>query len=588
MSSEIARRLSDQAKLLVSRFEDRIDSFSGRDDLLNLTRELDAKDANDYARSYFGEGGYRAYGIDGSMGYDERLQMMLFYANATAYSCPFHVGDEISFDLKDARREARFSSTAAIPLWSEDFSDVLPETSEIDLELEHSVERIPNAFMTLGELYLAAKTVEDARVLFMDRPLSGTYSTLSRDVRLLVKKGTSNLTKLAYDGMEVSILDLLLALYIGDPKIELPYRGRFLRQRIVRELMNGELSFQNLSNKLSVSVAEIEKASKRLEALDKKHDGRLLSNSTTHSMTLRREVKGYWDRVVNLATAHAQRVFEEGAHPLSVAGDEWLSVLDVNTLSFILLERLRELARQTRTLVIGIAKDTTATDISRAVLPLAVQRGLHLREKPPKLKNDRAFLTILAGVNDTLGTPWRTIGYDSCLSTMISSPSEQGVFSPARKYVSRERLFVRGFFQIRTLGDRGKIRSKVFLFDRIYEDSEDSSSVTNVEVREPSGVTRVEPYLERASSRVSNLVLRLLSLSDNPEVYEAFGHNQLLYLADKAVKAEIRLMRGSLRGVADLRLGTMSRRERLYGIAGTYRQERSGMEEARRAASRGQ
>lgn len=74
MSSEIARMLSDQAKLLVTRFEDRVDSFNRRADLLRLTKELDETDANAFAKEYFGEGDFLAFGIDGSMSYDERLQ----------------------------------------------------------------------------------------------------------------------------------------------------------------------------------------------------------------------------------------------------------------------------------------------------------------------------------------------------------------------------------------------------------------------------------------------------------------------------------------------------------------------------------
>ncbi len=77
------------------------------------------------------------------------------------------------------------------------------------------------------------------------------------------------------------------------------------------------------------------------------------------------------------------------------------------------------------------------------------------------------------------------------------------------------------------------------------------------------------------------MVLNILSLTDNPEVYEAFGHNQLLYLADKAVKSEIRLMRSSLRGVADLRLGAISKREQVYGIMTPYRDQRSEAEASR-------
>ncbi|MBI2649270.1 MAG: hypothetical protein HYW93_06415, partial [Thaumarchaeota archaeon] len=515
------------------------------------------------------------------------LQLMLFYANATAYSCPFRVGGKITFDLRNVRRDAALSSSAAVPLWSEDVSEVSPESSEIDLELEHSVERIPNGLMTLGELYLATKSIERAKILFLDRPLSGTYSTLSRDVRLLLKRGQSNLTKLSFVGKKVSMLDLRLALNLGSPGMGLPTRRRYLAHRVIRSLMTGPASIGDLSRRLSAGEAEIGRAVKRIQSFDREHDGELLSSSSSN-LALREGVSGYWERVTNLAESHARRVFEEGSHPLNVSGNEWLSVLDLNTLCFITLERVCELVKKEKVLLIGIAKDTTATDINRAVLPLATKEGIVTPEKSaPNLKNDRAFLTLLSAMNETLKTPWRTIGYDAALSTIIASPDGLA-FNSARKYVSREQLFVRGFFQIRTLGDRGKIRSRVFLFDRLFDEVEDSRSVSKVDVKETGGLTEVAPYLEAGNtSRVSNMVLQILSLNDNPEVFEAFGHNQLLYLADKAVKAEMRLMRGSLRAVADLRLGALSRREKIYGAASTYRDDRSEMEEARRVASRG-
>jgi len=105
-------------------------------------------------------------------------------------------------------------------------------------------------------------------------------------------------------------------------------------------------------------------------------------------------------------------------------------------------------------------------------------------------------------------------------------------------------------------------------------------------VKENYTPVTVKAYCEGARlSRKSNLVLKVLSVTDNPEVYEAFGHNQLLYLADKAVKAEIRLMKSSLRGIADLRMGGMSKRQEVYGIATTYREQRSDVEAARMRAA---
>jgi hypothetical protein len=172
-------------------------------------------------------------------------------------------------------------------------------------------------------------------------------------------------------------------------------------------------------------------------------------------------------------------------------------------------------------------------------------------------------------------------GYDSAFAT-IFAPQGEGRFTPARKVVSREQLFVRGYFQSGSLGSRGKIRSPVFFFDRVIDPASDSGSLDTLEVEESGRATVITPYYEGAElCQSSNLVLNILSLTDNPEVYEAFGHNQLLYLADKAVKSEIRLMRSSLRGVADLRLGAISKREQVYGIMTPYRDQRSEAEASR-------
>jgi len=47
------------------------------------------------------------------------------------------------------------------------------------------------------------------------------------------------------------------------------------------------------------------------------------------------------------------------------------------------------------------------------------------------------------------------------------------------------------------------------------------------------------------------------------------------------VKTEVRLMRSSLRGVADLRVGRMSRRKLVSGVVSTFREQRLESEEAR-------
>ena len=584
MSAELAEKLSRQTVELVSRFETRVDAFAGRDDLLKLLVSLDKASAIRFAQAYFGQGEFSATGIDGSMDFDERLQMMLFYANATAYSCPFEVGDSISFRLKDAKREDNLSASAAVPLWAEDFSSVLPDLPEIDIELEHSMERIPNAFMTLAELYMGVQALGKSRLLFLDRPISGTYSTLSRDVRLLLKRRETNLIKLKEN---VSLLDLYLCLSLGAPGMQVPRRHRFLPFAIISKLTQNELSFAELARELQVSGLEIERAAKRVEKINKGFGDALLSEASHHSMKVREEVRGYWQRAIAMALNYANSVYRQGKHPLSLPSDDWLTILDVNTISFILLEHLSEEARKKSVLIIGIAKDTTATDVTRAVLPFSIDSGyVKPKSSPPKLKNDRAFLTILSSTNDRIRTPWRTLGYDSSFSTVLYTGDPAMKFVSARKVVSRERLFVRSFFQLRTLRSDPHVRSPVFLFDRIYDETEDAKAIVQMEVRERSGKSTIEPYFEDGSeSAPSNLVLYILSLMDNPEVFEAYGHNQLLYLADKAVKAEVRLSRSALRAVADLRVGGMSRRKSIYGLTTTYREQRFEAESARMKAA---
>jgi hypothetical protein len=579
MSSELATELSRQTLGLVARFEQRADSFKGRTDLAGLLVPVDVGAAESAARELLGEGEHSATGIDGSMDFDERLQMILFYANATAYSCPFTVGEHVRFDLDSAHHETKLEASAAVPLWAEDLNSVFSKEPELDIELEHSIDRIPNSFMTLGELFLAWQAASRSRIVFLDRPLSGTYSTLSRDARNLFKRGETRLTGWV-DGRGASMLDLELAVSLGPPSMAVPLRGRFLPLAAVRALQGGPKSIGELAESLRVDEQGARQAVKGVRRLDKKYGNRLLRDPDSAVLELSKEASGFWERVTGLAEAYTTDVFSDRRHPLAVGQDQYLNILDVNTVALVMLLMLCERAAQTGALVVGIAKDTTATDITRAVLPFASSTGyLRLSSSPPRLKNDRAFLSILSSENPEIRTPWRTVGYDSSFSTMVEV---EGGLASARKVVSREGLFIRSFFQLRTLKSDPSVRSQVFLFDRVCGQREDSTALRKFEVKERGGPVVLNAYFEGdAKSRTSNLILHLLSLNDNPEVFEAYGHNQLLYLADKAVKAEIRMMRSSLHGVADLRVGGVSRRRKIFGLVSPYRQQRAEAEHRR-------
>ncbi|MEM4726957.1 MAG: hypothetical protein QXD04_01705, partial [Candidatus Bathyarchaeia archaeon] len=159
---------------------------------------------------------------------------------------------------------------------------------------------------------------------------------------------------------------------------------------------------------------------------------------------------------------------------------------------------------------------------------------------------------------------------------------EGGTLKAARKVVSMERQFVRGYFQLREFKGDSAVRSPTFLYDRFYNPEMDDRYTVELEVLDRGKPARIYPYWEgEMENPLDNTILLLLSKCDNPEVLEAMGHNQLLYLADKAVKAEVKLMKGLLRGVADLELGALARRQKIFTIARRFRDIRRETEGAR-------
>jgi hypothetical protein len=111
--------------------------------------------------------------------------------------------------------------------------------------------------------------------------------------------------------------------------------------------------------------------------------------------------------------------------------------------------------------------------------------------------------------------------------------------------------------------------------------------VKNERVQEENYVIDASLYFEDRTNPLDNLVLRILSRSDNPDVLEAFGHNHLLFMADKAVKADSKTARGMLKGVIWLELGPLAKSDRMFNCARRYRDIRSEQERSRsRGASR--
>lgn len=585
----VAERLRRQTSILTGLLARRISDLAGREGFKSCIKCVSGGGSS---LTGLEPGEHAAVGIDGSMDYDELLEMLLFYVCASGFRCDFTVGRDISFHLEGVERDRRLAASASVPLWAEDLFHVAGAPASSEEDPERVAERVPFALMTMAELSLALRAVEDERVrlILLDRPLSGTYAPLSRDLSLLLRRGGSPLFGMETRYGPLTPLDLRIASVLGSGDGWVPRRRRYLPYAAIQRLLSSDgLRAEQLFKELGIGEELGGELIKRLKGMHDEYGGCLLVEDGLRDeepyLELQRHVKDYWLRVREAASMIVERIFyRSSGHPLMMdEGETWLTVLDLNSINAVLIQMLREEALRRRVMVVGIAKDTSSSDFIRAAMPYAKSRGLISEgERLPTFKHDRAFLTILSSVNpEAFRAPWRTLTYDACFTTLVED-REKGILKAAREVVSMERRFVRGYFQLREFkGDRA-VRSPTFLYDRFYDPMIDERYTVELEVLDRGRRAMIYPYWEgEMENPLDNTILSLLSRCDNPEVLEAMGHNQLLYLADKAVKAEVKMMKGLLRGVADLELGALARRQKIFTIARRFRDIRRETEGAR-------
>ncbi len=592
--SETARRLKVETSILVDAFRRRARQIRGARELTALIKPLDREAAVKTACEYFGVGEHLAAGVDGSMQTDELLEMLIFYINATAYTCPFRVSmGRVEFELDQAGRNDKLSVSATVPLWMEDLPEAA-DSSPIDTEyqMDAASSRITFAIMTMAELKMACEAAGsgEVKILFLDRPLSGTFPPLARDYRDLLRMKRFSLVGMGTPAGPLSLLDMTLAYYLGSGGNYLPPRERLFPYAVVRMLLDGEPHpAAEIGGRLRVSINDFEKTVKRLRMIDS-DSGRLLlekgGGKGEDRFQITAYARDYWRRVEFALDWVLEKVFRGKEHPLSFGEDRWLTARDLNVFNTLLIYRLRSLAVEKKVLVIGVAKDVGSTDLGRVVMPFAGSRDMLEAGKVPRgVKSDRALLGLLSTSEEIdVSTPWRTLGYDAVFTTLVFREGETPSLVAARKRAGLEGFFVRGYFQLRSLETDSRSKSSVFLYDRFQNDVFDNEHRRMLKISEMDRACDANVYFEeQRGNRLDELILLILSLSDNPHVAEAFGHNQLLFLADKAVKAEAKQARPMLRGVVELEIGPLARTDRIFNIARRFRDIRAEYEGMREA-----
>ncbi|HDN18026.1 MAG TPA: hypothetical protein ENF41_03095 [Candidatus Bathyarchaeota archaeon] len=576
--SEVSRRLLTYTSNIIHTFTDKCSQITSQSLLNTYLHSLNYDDAVNFGRDFFGEGNFRAIGIDGSMESDEVLGVLIFYVNASGFQVSFTVGDEISFNWSTLSRNDYLSLSTAIPLWREDVGELNSESADDSFYIERTSSGILFSAMTMTELYIAyrASLMDDAKIIFLDRPLSTSMPVMRRDVRRLLSYPDFPLLHLV-DGLTHS--DIVLAMMYGPSLWPLPKRDVYLKYVAYKFLLeHGETSPQTLARELELDEEQLKSLRISFKRWNERNNGELFLSLEPYFIP-NLERRAFWDRIESLLQVMRNRLFESSeTHPLRV-GDKWLSSLELNAVNLFLLYKLVKECLERRILLIGIAKDTNSSEFTRAVLPYLSERdGASL---PLPFRNDRVYLTI-SSARMNREAPWRTLSYDAVFTTLNYV---NGRFKAARGAVPPERHFIRGYYQLRTITtEDGEVRyrSPVFLYDRpIYPPFDNAEIIPlTVEIRNKS--REINAFLERGENKVDNLVLYILSLTDVGDVFEEMGHNRLLYLADKDVKRYVKLMKGTLKGVVSSSMNPTIIRERFYIIARRFRELRSLTERSRR------
>ncbi len=587
--SKLSQSIKLQVDELIRRFDERKKEIQERTEVLSLFRQVQEEQAISTALDYFGPGEHVAFGVDGSMDMEERMETLIFYVNSALFSCPLHVGqDGVRADIRSSRREDALSTHAAVPMWLEDVPEFIAEEQEAsEFDVQQTIERIPNSFMTLAELWTAYRGLKrwPGSLALLDRSIAGTFVSSMKDLRIALAPSEPLLTRLEGRYGRPTKLDLSLASVLGPGDMNVPKRFPYLSYLAIKKLMNvKEATLDELSAYLGLADDSLKnRLLKALIRLNEKHENRIFELAFGRKFRINREIEGYWNRVSSAVEEYMKRVFEGEAHPLKISDDAWLTAYEVSGLSVYLLYMIYDAARKGGSLVVGITKDSAASEFTRTVVPLSLSSDKALF----KLKNDRTLLTFISAVHySSLRTPWRTISYDYGLSYVTYL---NGEYVATKKGIGRTQLFAKSYFQLRTFRKDPMYRSPVFYYDRFYDERFDSKMELRQKVKIKGREEEISFFIERPdseSNRLDDMIVHLLSRMDNPQVLEALGHNHLLYMADKWVKYEIALIRNSIDGITRLRLDEFARREKLFMASRRFRDLRAESERMREEGAR--
>jgi hypothetical protein len=463
--------------------------------------------------------------------------------------------------------------------------------------------------MSLAEFYLGYKLVASERpvdILLLDRICSSELSSFyfeTSDSRIDLET-QCGLVGAKVDGRPYTATDWVYSRQIfGNPDLGTPpARGEYLLPRVIIELLSEKgfgLTRDQLTERLGLTT---DSGKARLDhALETGIGGKrsaqgILTRERNHFVLkpVARDLKKRTERLVNDV---CERMFSEDPsvtfEDRFKIGSKWLTTTDLAFLGLCCLQLISEKCWKNRSLLIGVAKDTSARDLKRQLLPVLNHTG-HFKGNFTDSDNipdtDRMILQwVSLQEREKLKVPWATCEYDTAFKTAVPHfGGVKGLVSGARRnQISLNKTYAKAYFQLSEAKSDAKLRSNVLLYDRlVYPDFDTNNKqiitlmhdyMENPEEPEPVDVVL---YLGKKNA-VQSFIMGLFTRMTSNSIPELFGHLRPLYIADKIAKFHYTQFSSMVESTGSWLTNRPELREFLFYLS-TFRERRSEVEQTRK------
>jgi hypothetical protein len=516
------------------------------------------------AQELFNGSHARFAAVDGSLDQNLLGGLAVFWAGAYASTGTVTYSQN---EPPDVTYESNFLEkghglASCVPIYVDSIPEVEPQTTfsqtggqtiSRPLTEESTVDNstIANWIMLFSEVYLAYTLARSKKfqIILLDRSLSGTQSSLIHDTskRPLWKRQCAILGH-KIDGIGLDDQDLSVGRYHTlDENGVLPPRGDYLRHSVIflLEKTGTPMSISEIAGHLNLTTIDrTEKLTRFLK--DAVQKGKYFQESNGR-YSLLPQLSGSWSRIRKLVEFFGDRFFSStGGNPLQITDGpqaRWLTTLDLAFLSLFSLDLLIETCRESKILLIGITKDTTARDLITHLIPVCIEQEIWTPEVQHVPTTDRMLLQSISMFHhDQVQVPWATIEYDTSFQTiLLDFDHRHGYVSGAiQNRIILEQLFVKSYVQLDKAKSDDKFRSNVLFIDRLYHPLEKAPTL-HLKHTYGGADEEVEPILWQTNAPgnyVQDLVMITLKAMTHQSLPEVFGHNKPLYIADKVAKAQ--------------------------------------------------